>query len=78
MLYHFNEEKNYYTGLFPPPPISKTNSLMLQQVYLSYHLRVSGVQGLEIYLDSRNLFDSNGSDLGDGRRYFGIGGKMGI
>jgi hypothetical protein len=78
MLYHFNEDPNMNILFYPSAPLSKVNSLLLQNIYVGYHLLVSGTQSLELYLNSRNLVHNRQSDLDDGRRYYGIGGKMGI
>jgi hypothetical protein len=72
-LYHFNE-----TTVDSTSPASKTNSLLLQYIYAGYYIHSSKAKTIEIFLDSRNLFHNSKSDLTDGRRYYGIGGKIGL
>jgi hypothetical protein len=78
-LYHFHEysdRDNLYAFTGVPP--TRINSLVLQNVYLAYRLGRPGGGGIEFYLDSRNLFQSSGSDVTDGRRFYGVGGKIGL
>ena len=73
LLYHFNELLTDGTGT-----PTKTNSLLLQNIYIGYRLHVKKTRVIELYLDSRGLWQSAHSDLADRRRYYGAGGKMAI
>jgi hypothetical protein len=73
LLYHFNETVYNQNG----DPV-KINSLLLQNLYLGYLLPANKWGSLELFLNSRNIFQNTKSDLTDARRYYGIGGKIGI
>lgn len=51
------------------------NSVMLQNLSVGYRIPSSRLQGLEVYLNSRNLIRNNKQNITDGRRYFGFGFK---
>jgi|GEM_PF-616472 len=75
MLYHFNREVNTIlssgaAGYF------RTNTFLLQNIYIAYQLHLRGKTGLEIYADSRALVRGDRSELLDARRYYGVGGKI--
>jgi hypothetical protein len=74
MLYHINREMAY-TGSGSVIAI-RENQLLLQNVYVGYHLHLRGVAGLEIYADARGLVRGSKNMQVDTRRYYGVGGKI--
>jgi hypothetical protein len=76
MLFHFQEGANFYTGIFPLPPPSRTNSLLMQNIFVGFRMAIRHDRVLDIYLDSRGPYRSGKPDMQDGRRYFGVGGKL--
>ncbi|MDP4255796.1 MAG: hypothetical protein Q8938_17430 [Bacteroidota bacterium] len=78
LLYHFNETDHYFvlnpTGGAP----STTNALVLQSLYIGYHVHLPSTRKLEVYLNGRDLWESKWSDLTDRRRFYGFGAKLGI
>jgi hypothetical protein len=78
LLYHFNEFRSPPPGVYPVPPPSHQNSLLMQRFYVGYRLALTKVRVLDLYLDSRGLFRSGQPDPLDGRRYLGAGAKMNI
>ena len=54
------------------------NSVVLQNLSLGYRIPSSRFQGLEVYLNSRNLLANKKQNITDGRKYFGLGLKAAI
>jgi hypothetical protein len=92
LLYHVNE-LNYWDEIHPDAGYpTHTNAFQLHDLYFGLRLPMHragkvvsgpyngkvGLSSLELYLDSRNLWQSQYSDLSDYRRTFGIGAKLGI
>jgi hypothetical protein len=79
ILYHFSGEVynpwdgNAYTLA------GKENSWLLQNVYVGYKLPMHHKMGLEVYVDSRGLTRGGNTTYDmNPRRYYGVGGKIGI
>jgi len=77
MLYHVNREIALY---LPSGAISYTtvNIFQVQNIFLAYRLHLQRIAGLEVYVDVKRLAQSNKYNQLDGRRYYGIGGKVTI
>ena len=73
LLYHFNDVIVNNRGIS-----GKTNSIVLQNIFAGWQLYLPKAKRIEIYLNGRNLLQSNKDNLIDGRRYFGIGAKLAI
>jgi hypothetical protein len=71
LLYHFNETS-------PVANQGKLNSAATPNVYLAYRLHFGRATVLELFVDSRDLIQSANSDVTDPRRYYTVGGKLGL
>jgi hypothetical protein len=77
LLYHLHEEA-FSIAIPAPNPPTKSNALLLQNVYAGYLLHLAKERNLEVYLTSRGLLSNKYSDLIDHKRYYCLGGKLGI
>lgn len=81
MLYHFSGEvyNNYLNGAGQFTLAGRENSWLLQHVYVGYRLPMHNKMGLEVYVDSRGLARGGNTTYNmNPRRYYGVGGKIGI
>ncbi|MBS1667139.1 MAG: hypothetical protein JST58_07180 [Bacteroidetes bacterium] len=72
ILYHFGET---VYGLYSN---HKQNSVMSPNIFAGYHWKLRHGQTLGFFIDSRGLFRSQTSDLPDNRRYYTVGGSLGL
>jgi hypothetical protein len=79
VLYHFSGEVyNPYNGI-QFSLAGRENSWLLQNIYVGYKLPMHNKMGLEIYVDSRGLARGGNTSYDmNPRRYYGVGGKIGI
>ncbi len=74
VLYQFHEKVQ--TAIYTPAYTVNTttvNSFSLQNLYVSYSLKVKGLHALELFANGRNLFQNKKADITDNSRYFGLG-----
>jgi hypothetical protein len=72
LLYHFNETIGYGVDQ------TKLNSVATPNVYVGYRFHPGREKVLEVFIDSRDLIRNSSSDVVDPRRYYTIGGKLGL
>ena len=79
IMYHFSGEVyNPYNGS-QYTLAGRENSWLLQNIYVGYKLPMHHKMGLEIYVDSRGLARGGNTSYDmNPRRYYGVGGKIGI
>jgi hypothetical protein len=73
LLYHFGEY-----GAAGSAPGQSLHSVLLPNVYAGYGWTLKGQENVELFLQSRGLINSSGSDLPDQRRYYTLGGKFAL
>lgn len=73
LLYHFGEY-----GAAASKPGQSLNSVLLPNIYAGYRWRLKEQETVELFLQSRGLISSSGSDLLDQRRYYTLGGKFSL
>jgi hypothetical protein len=77
MLYHFGETAAAAaTSSTASGGSAKLNSVVVPNVYLGYRFGV--LRGLEVFFAGRGLVRNSSSDLMDMRRYYTVGGKVGL
>lgn len=74
----YSPDVRWFTGTSPYFTTGKANAWLLQNLYAGYQWQQGKLKGLEVYAATRNLAQSSTYDLSDGRRYYGIGFKMGL
>jgi len=81
VLYHFSGEV-YNTSSGPQYTLAgRKNGWLLQNVYVGYNIPMHHKMSLEIYADCRELAgggDLSSVDLAAIRKYYGVGGKIGL
>jgi hypothetical protein len=81
-LYQAGERPNNLLNAFATSPTyiapSNKNSFTVQNFYFGARLKIPHLSYAEIYVNSRNILQNNGSDITDGRRFYGAGFKCGL
>lgn len=78
LAYHFNA-RSFAEGSTIQPlyyDTVKSNSLLLQNVYIGYRVREKGRKTFDLYIQGRNIAESSHSYLSDRRRYYGLGASL--
>jgi len=75
MLYLINKASGF---TYSYSPYGYSNSFVLQNAYISYHIKTKAVKALEVYANTRNLVQNSGSTITDNRKFYGLGFKAGF
>ncbi len=59
-------------------PYGYSHSFVLQNAYISYHIKTKAVKALEVYANTRNLVQNSASTITDNRKFYGMGFKVGL